>query len=195
MQQSGRSGARALSDDRQSGAVRSFVFASPGRAPPSPSLVRSDVPSRPPARDAYLHGLVRRRASAPPTRCSSTTTHPHDHPRGASILAAVLLPRRSLLPAARGRVCGGGPPPHIRAARLQRHTRAAVRAGCWSPRPSRGPATRNAVLASSSPPSFEDAAAGGVAGAGYILCYVVRPSLFATHSMTHRKSILLDQNF
>ena len=129
MQQSGRSGARALSDDRQSGAVRSFVFASPGRAPPSPPLVRRDVPSRPPAWDAYLHGLVRRRASTPPPRCSSTTTHPHGHPRGATIPAAVLLPRRSLLPDARGRVRGGGPPPPIRAARPQRHTHPVGRAG------------------------------------------------------------------
>ena len=173
MQRSGRSGARALGDDRRGGAVRGFVFASAGRAPPSPPLVRSNVPSRLPVRDAYLHGLVRRRTSAPPPRCSSTTTHPHGHPRGATIPAAVLLPRRSLLPAARGRVRGGGPPPPICAARPQCQTRATVRAGRWPPRPSRGPATWNAVLGSSPPPSFEDAAAGGVAGAGYVLCYVV----------------------
>ena len=38
----------------------------------------------------------------------------------ATIPAAVLLPRRSLLLAARGRVRGGGPPPPIRAARFNK---------------------------------------------------------------------------
>ena len=147
MQRSGRSGARSLDNDRRSGAVRGFVFASTSQSPPSPLLVRSDVPSRPAARDAYFHCLVQRRASALPLRCSSTTTHPHGHPRGATISAAILSPRRSLLTAARGNVRGGGPPSPIRAARPQRHTRAAVRAGRLSPRPSPGPAMQNAVLA------------------------------------------------
>ena len=82
---------------------------------PSPRrLSAANVPSRLLARDTYLHGLVRRRASAPPPRCSSTTTYPHSHPRGATLPAAILQTRRSLLPAARGRVCGRGPQPPIR---------------------------------------------------------------------------------
>ena len=91
---------------------------------------------------------------------------------------------------------GGGRLLPLPAARLRRHILTAIRAGRRFPRPScrlgalsspppaaafavaglsppsaRG--TRNVVLASLSPPSFEDAAAGGVAVAGYVLCYVV----------------------
>ena len=91
------SGARALGGDRCS-AVCGFVCAAAGRAPHSPPLVRSNVPSWPAARGADLHGLVRRRAFAPPPRCSSATTDPHGHPHRATIPAAVLLSRRSPLP-------------------------------------------------------------------------------------------------
>ena len=145
----------------------------------------------------------RRRAALSPPRCLSAATSPLSHPRGTLIsprsrLAASICspspllvyddtpsrrsardddscgrPGRSLLPADRGRVRGGGPPPSICAASPQRHTRATVRAGRWSPWPSRCQAMRNAVLASSPPPLFKDAAAGGVAGAGCVLCHVV----------------------
>ena len=40
------------------------------------------------------HSLVRRRASAPPPRCSSAATHPQGHPRGVTMPTAVPLPRR-----------------------------------------------------------------------------------------------------
>ena len=68
---------------------------------------------RPQFRLADLHGLVRRWTSAPPSRCSSATTHPHGHQRGSAMPALVLLPRPRHFPLsdARGRVRGGGPPP------------------------------------------------------------------------------------
>ena len=102
--------------DRRS-AVRGFVCTAAGCTPPSPTLVCRDVPSWPSAQGADLHGLVRRWVSALPLRFVCDDTPSSRTSARTAISRAVLLPRRSSLPAARG-------------ARPQRHTRTTVRVGC-----------------------------------------------------------------